>query len=64
MRYRLKSKPNTPMTATVTGYLPGGNQPIPRDGAVLAARGSQAGFLTSEAPVGTKVTVVLTLTPP
>jgi hypothetical protein len=58
------SKPNTPITATVTGYLPGGNQPIPRDGAVLAARGSQAGFLTTEAPVGSKVAIVLTLTPP
>ncbi|MFL5981702.1 MAG: phosphodiester glycosidase family protein [Gaiellaceae bacterium] len=56
--------PNGTLTATVTGYLPGGNQPIPPDGAVLAARGSQAGFLTAEAPVGSKVTVVLTLTPP
>jgi hypothetical protein len=58
------SKPNTPLTATVTGYLPGGNQPIPADGAVLVARGAQAGFLTAEAPVGSKVTIVLTLTPP
>jgi len=58
------SKPNTPLTATVTGYLPGGNQPIPPDGAVLVARGTQAGFLTSEAPPGSKVTIVLTLTPP
>jgi hypothetical protein len=56
--------PNTPLTATVTGYLSGGSQPIPADGAVLVARGSQAGFLTAEAPVGSKVTVVLTLTPP
>jgi hypothetical protein len=58
------STPNTGLTATVTGYLQGGNQPIPADGAVLAARGSQAGFLTAEAPVGSKVTIVLTLTPP
>jgi hypothetical protein len=58
------TKPNGALTATVTGYLPGGNQPIPPDGAVLAARGAQAGFLTAEAPVGSKVTVVLTLTPP
>jgi hypothetical protein len=58
------SQPNTALTATVTGYLPGGNQPIPADGAILAARGAQAGFLTAEAPVGSKVTVVLTLTPP
>jgi hypothetical protein len=55
--------PNTALTATVTGYLPGGSQPIPADGAVLVARGSQAGFLSAEAPVGSKVTVVLTLTP-
>ena len=58
------SKPNAPLTATVTGYLPGGNQPIPADGAVLVARGGQAGFLTAEAPVGSKVSIVLTLTPP
>lgn len=56
--------PNKSLTATVTGYLPGGNQPIPADGAVLVARGAQAGFLTAEAPVGSKVTIVLTLTPP
>jgi hypothetical protein len=57
------STPNTALTATVTGYLQGGNQPIPADGAVLVARGAQAGFLTAEAPVGSKVTIVLTLTP-
>ena len=58
------SAPNTPLTATVTGYAPGGNQPIPPDGAVLVARGAQAGFLSAEAPVGSKVTILLTLTPP
>ena len=58
------SQPNTALTATVTGYVQGGDQPIPADGAVLAARGSQAGFVSAEAPVGSKVTVVLTLTPP
>src|SRR5436190_4975192 len=57
------SKPNTPLTATVTGYVQRRNQQIPADGAVLVARGSQAGFLSAEAPVGSKVTVVLTLTP-
>jgi Phosphodiester glycosidase len=56
--------PNAALTATVTGYLQSGNQPIPADGAVLVARGSQAGFLTTEAPIGSKVTIVLTLTPP
>jgi hypothetical protein len=58
------SKPNTLLTATVTGYAQGGNQPIPADGAVLVARGAQAGFLTAEAPVGSKMTILLTLTPP
>ena len=56
--------PNTPLTTTVTGYAQGGNQPIPPDGAVLVARGAQAGFLPAEAPAGSKVTIFLTLTPP
>lgn len=56
--------PNTPLAGTVVSYVSGGNQPIPPDGAVLVARGSQAGFLAAEAPVGAKVTVLLTLTPP
>jgi len=58
------TRPNTPLRGTVTGYVSGGNQPIPQDGAVLVARGAQAGFLTTEAPVGSNVTIVLTLTPP
>jgi hypothetical protein len=58
------TKPNTPLTGVVTQYVTGGNQPIPADGAVLVARGAQAGFLSAEAPVGTNVTVLLTLTPP
>jgi hypothetical protein len=58
------SRPNTPLTSTVVQYFSGGNQPIPPDGAVLVARGAQAGFLTTEAPAGSKVTVLLTLTPP
>jgi phosphodiester glycosidase len=58
------SKPNTPLTSVVTGYATGGNQPIPPDGAVLVARGAQAGFLSAEAPVGANVTILLTLTPP
>ena len=48
----------------MTQYVTGGNQPIPADGAVLVARGSQAGFLAAEAPLGAKVTILLTLTPP
>jgi hypothetical protein len=58
------TKPNTPLTGVVTQYVTGGNQPIPSDGAVLVARGAQAGFLSAEAPVGANVTVLLTLTPP
>jgi hypothetical protein len=58
------TKPNTPLTGVVTQYVSGGNQPIPADGAVLVARGSQAGFLSTEAPQGATVTVLLTLTPP
>src|SRR5437660_11190478 len=58
------TRPNTPLTATVTGYATGGSQAIPADGAVLVARGSQAGFLSAEAPVGSRVTILLTLTPP
>jgi hypothetical protein len=58
-----QTQPNTPLTATVTGFLQSGNQPIPADGAVLVARGAQAGFLTAEAPVGSRVTTLLTLTP-
>jgi hypothetical protein len=58
------TKPNTPLTGVVAQYLSGGNQPIPPDGAVLVARGSQAGFLSAEAPIGANVTVLLTLTPP
>ncbi|MFL5917810.1 MAG: phosphodiester glycosidase family protein [Gaiellaceae bacterium] len=55
--------PNTLLTTTVTGYLQSGNQPIPSDGAVLVARRAQAGFLTAEAPIGAKVSILLALTP-
>jgi hypothetical protein len=58
------SAPNTPLASTVTEYVSGGNQPIPPDGAVLVARGAQAGFLAAEAPVGAGMTIRLTLTPP
>ena len=58
------SRPNTPLTSTVVQYVSGGDQPIPPDGAVLVARGAQAGFLSNEAPVGGKITILLTLTPP
>jgi hypothetical protein len=58
------TKPNTPLVGTVTQYVSGGNQPIPPDGAVLVGRGSQAAFLSAEAPVGANLTILLTLTPP
>jgi hypothetical protein len=58
------TKPNTPLSGVVTQYVSGGNQPIPPDGAVLVARGTQAGFLAAEAPIGASITVLLTLTPP
>jgi Phosphodiester glycosidase len=58
------AKPNTILTSTVTAYVSGGNQPIPPDGAVLVARGTQAPFLAAEAPVGTNLSVILSLTPP
>ncbi len=58
------TKPNTPLSGVVTQYVTGGNQPIPREGAVIVARGSQAGFLSAEAPQGARITVLLTLTPP
>jgi hypothetical protein len=59
-----ETKPNTPLTGVVTQYVSGGNQPIPANGAVLVARGTQAGFLAAEAAIGANVTVLLTLTPP
>jgi hypothetical protein len=58
------TRPNTSLTGVVTQYVSGGNQPIPPDGGVLVARGTQAGFLSAEAPIGANVTVLLTLTPP
>jgi hypothetical protein len=41
----------------------GGNQPIPPNGAVLVARRKQVQRLTTEAPVGTTISVRLVLTP-
>ncbi len=58
------SAPNTPLASTVAEYATGGNQPIPPAGAVLVARGAQAGFLAAEAPAGAGITIRLTLTPP
>jgi hypothetical protein len=58
------SAPNTPLASTVAEYVSEGNQPIPPGGAVLVARGAQAGFLAAEAPLGAGITIRLTLTPP
>ena len=58
------SAPNTALASTVVEYVSGGNQPIPADGAVLVARGAQAGFLAAEASLGAGITIRLTLTPP
>ncbi len=55
--------PNTNLTGPVAEVARGGNTPIPPNGAVLVASGSQAGALASEAAVGTTVTVRLTLNP-
>jgi hypothetical protein len=55
--------PFTDMTGTVTAAKPGGGTPIPPGGGVLVGRGTSAGRLASEAPVGQEVTVRLVLKP-
>jgi hypothetical protein len=51
------------LTGTVTSQSTGGGTPIPADGAVLVALGSQAPKLQAETPPGTTVHVQLVLTP-
>ena len=51
------------LTGTVTAQTSGGNTPIPRDGAVLVAHGSQAAKLISEAPPPAGITVHMVLRP-
>jgi len=51
------------LTGTVTAQSTGGGTPIPGDGAVLVAHGSQAPKLQAETPPGTTVHVQLVLTP-
>jgi hypothetical protein len=53
----------TTLLGTVVQQATGGNTPIPRDGAVLMAHGSQAPKLAAETPPGTDVNVQLVLTP-
>ena len=57
------AQPNRVLTSVVTQVTSGGGTPIPPGGAVLVSRGSQAQYLTAEAPLGTTVEVRLTLTP-
>jgi hypothetical protein len=51
------------LTGTVVTQTAGGGTPIPRDGAVLFAHGSQAPKLVSEAPPPTRVALHLVLRP-
>jgi len=55
--------PFTDLTGTVISAKPAGGTPIPPGGAVLVGRGSSAGRLASEAPVGQAVTARLILRP-
>ena len=57
------ARPNQILSAPVGQVLQGGSQPIPPDGAVLVARGSQAPILAGQAPAGSTVSVRLVLTP-
>lgn len=53
----------TDLTGTVVSVKPAGGTPIPPGGAVLVGRGTSAGRLASEAPVGQAVTARLVLRP-
>ena len=55
--------PNTDLTGAVVAFAGVGGTPIPRDGAVLVARGTAAERLVEEAPVGTLVTLRVILRP-
>jgi hypothetical protein len=55
--------PATDLLGRVTAIKTGGGTPIPRDGAVLVARGSAANNLAFEAPIGQEVLVRLVLRP-
>jgi hypothetical protein len=55
--------PFTDLTGTVVAAKPGGGTPIPPGGGVLVGRGTSAGRLASEAPVGQVVTSRLVLRP-
>jgi len=55
--------PFADLTGTVIDIKTGGGTPIPRDGAVLVARGSAATRLAAEAAIGAPMTVRLVLRP-
>ncbi len=55
--------PFTDLTGVVTQVKPGGSTPIPPGGAVLVGRGSSAGRLAAEAPLGQSLTTRLILRP-
>ena len=55
--------PFTDLTGTVIDIKTGGGTPIPRDGAVLVARGSAANRLAAEAEIGAQMLVKLVLRP-
>jgi flagellar hook assembly protein FlgD len=58
------AKPNTDLVGTVVQVgSTSGSTAIPPDGVVLQARGSAAGKLAAEAPLGSQLTIRLTLTP-
>jgi exopolysaccharide biosynthesis protein/flagellar hook assembly protein FlgD len=55
--------PYKDLTAGVTSYTSDTSVPIPRDGAVLVARGSAVADLQADAPVGGQITVRIALMP-
>ena len=55
--------PNTDLTGPVVAFSGVGGTPIPRDGAVLVARGTAAERLVAEAPIGSFVTIRMVLRP-
>ena len=55
--------PFTDLTGTVIDIKTGGGTPIPRDGAVLVARGSAANRLAAESEIGLPMIVKLVLRP-
>jgi len=55
--------PFTDLTGTVIDIMTGGGTPIPRDGAVLVARGGAASRLAAESAIGAQMIVRLVLRP-